>query len=318
MNPNINENDRTIFSSHLDESLSKNISVIALIASMLAIPDVTNAKNLTQDLKTIPIEELKISNPLVTKFINKNANIKKEYGGGEYKLSYSNLINLLATIAYNEGMEDYISPNTKGKKYDERALTCPLWTIINRAGGDANKFAEKILEPSQYYSMKHIINGRNLKNYKTYHPGVGYSKRTWDKCNELAKKAINGTLPMPVDDNGVEFGKRNMIANKKKDNKKSYEAWGENCIFSLGGKTKNSYGYESCHDGWKDAKTIHTNTHKEASSNNFTMYEVKRGDTITQLSKQFKTTKEKILKLNKTIKDGNKIYPGQKIKIPKT
>jgi hypothetical protein len=153
-------------------------------------------------------------------------------------------------------MLDHISKNAKGKKYDDRALTCVIWTIINRAGGDANKFASVILRPSQYYSAKHIINGKNLKNYIFYHPEKGYSKITWNKCQEFAKLAIEGKLPMPKDDKGVEFGKRNMIANKEIDNSDSYESWGKYSDFTLGGSTKHHFGYEKSQDGWENKKSI--------------------------------------------------------------
>jgi hypothetical protein len=75
LNENINEEDKKVFSSHLNENLSKVMSSIALIASMLAIPNVTDAKGLEKDLKTISYQELNVSNPLVTKYMNKNSKI---------------------------------------------------------------------------------------------------------------------------------------------------------------------------------------------------------------------------------------------------
>jgi hypothetical protein len=99
----------------------------------------------------------------------------------------------------------------------------------------------------------------NLQNYKVYFPGTGYDKKTWLKCNEFAKMAIDKTLPEPqieiiVDGKKkkVGFGKRNMIANKKHDNKKAYSDWGQYCDLSLGGETKHYYGYDKTHDGWRN------------------------------------------------------------------
>jgi hypothetical protein len=61
-------------------------------------------------------------------------------------------------------MIDYVKANAKGEKYDDRVLQAIIWTVINRAGGDVNKFAEKILEPSQYFGVKNIKN-RKASNY---------------------------------------------------------------------------------------------------------------------------------------------------------
>jgi nucleoid-associated protein YgaU len=48
------------------------------------------------------------------------------------------------------------------------------------------------------------------------------------------------------------------------------------------------------------------------------MYEIKKGDSLSKIAKSFGTTWQKIHAMNKdTIKDPDKIFPGQKIKIPK-
>jgi hypothetical protein len=112
---NIYLNDKSKALTHLNEDFRKNIYTISLIASMLLIPGITNAKGLINDLQKLSQEEnFNISNPKVTQSINKNASIKKTYGSGKYKLTYSNLVNLVATIAYNEGMMDYIVETKDG------------------------------------------------------------------------------------------------------------------------------------------------------------------------------------------------------------
>ena len=318
---NIDMNDdKKIFSTHLDESLGKNMSVIALIASLISIPEVTNAKNLEKDLHTIPQQQLNITNPEVTKYFNKNSRVSKYYGSGKYRMSYSNLVNLISAIAYNEGMEDHIAPNAKGQKYDDRALTCPIWTIINRSGGDANNFAKSIIKRSQYYSIKKIQNwktivkNQDLSNYTIYHPGIGFSRKTWTDCIKFAKLAIEGKLQMPVDDYGNEFGRNNMIANKTRDNKKDFNSWGKKCKFSLGGETKNTYGYDSTHDGWSKETTNTTLTPKY--DKNIITYTIKKGDTLSTIASKHGTTVDEILAINTSIKDKDKIKPNQEIKIP--
>lgn len=48
------------------------------------------------------------------------------------------------------------------------------------------------------------------------------------------------------------------------------------------------------------------------------MYEIKKGDSLSKIAKQFGTTWQKIHEMNKdTIKNPDLIHPGQKIKIPK-
>ena len=48
------------------------------------------------------------------------------------------------------------------------------------------------------------------------------------------------------------------------------------------------------------------------------VYEVKKGDSLSKIAKQYKTTWQKIFEMNKdVIKDPDQIFPGHKIKIPK-
>jgi nucleoid-associated protein YgaU len=48
------------------------------------------------------------------------------------------------------------------------------------------------------------------------------------------------------------------------------------------------------------------------------VYEIKKGDSLSKIAKQYGTTWQKIHEMNKdTIKNPDVIFPGQKIKIPK-
>lgn len=53
---------------------------------------------------------------------------------------------------------------------------------------------------------------------------------------------------------------------------------------------------------------------KRKITRNYTIYRVKRGDTLAKIAKKFKTTVSEIKRLNRLKK--NIIYPGQKLKIP--
>ena len=49
------------------------------------------------------------------------------------------------------------------------------------------------------------------------------------------------------------------------------------------------------------------------------VYEIKKGDSLSKIAKHYGTTWQKIHEMNKdVIKNPDKIFPGQKIKIPKT
>ena len=49
------------------------------------------------------------------------------------------------------------------------------------------------------------------------------------------------------------------------------------------------------------------------------VYEIKKGDTLGKIAKQYGTTWQKIHEMNKdTIKNPDLIFPGQKIKVPKS
>ncbi|WP_018248286.1 L,D-transpeptidase family protein [Orenia marismortui] len=52
------------------------------------------------------------------------------------------------------------------------------------------------------------------------------------------------------------------------------------------------------------------------NSRGFLYYTVKNGDTLYKIAKNHNTTVNKLLKINKQIKNKNSIYPGQLIKIP--
>jgi len=203
--------------------LASSLGKLAIIASMLAVPGVTNSNAIAAGLKKLPKQEQKLKSPKVQEVIRSSAENKKVYNG----LSYCHLQNLMATIIYNEAAIDYL------KYKDEKCLIAIANVVQNRAGGDANKFAEVVVKPSQFFSKKAVLGGITDKDYITYYP-YGGSDKTWDKCNEIAKKMIDGTLENII-------GERNMIANRSKDNKGAWESWGKRCDLKIG---RHTFGYE--------------------------------------------------------------------------
>ena len=162
---------------------------------------------------------------------------RREYERLFDALHGGNLKNLLATIAYNEAMLDYV------KRRDDRTLIAVLNVIDNRAGGDSRRYPFVISEKSQFFSVKHVVGGFTDANYRTYDPeeearaeGAALDKtqrRCWDLCNKYAQDLLDGKLPKLI-------GNRNMIGNKGKDNERAWEGWGKDCDMSL---QSHSFGY---------------------------------------------------------------------------
>ena len=92
-----------------------------------------------------------------------------------------------------------------------------------------------------------------------------------------------------------------MIGNKKLDNKDAWDSWGKDCDLQIG---THVFGYEACHDGFtKKGKAKQT-------SSKPVVVAVKGGDTLSKIAKDNKTTIGRILQLNPTIKEPNKIKVG--------
>jgi len=204
------------------------------------------------------------------------------------------MTNLLATIAYNEAMLDWMKDRNDDK------LIAILNVVDNRAGKDPNKYASVISAKSQFVSAKHVKGGYTDGTYKTYDPNdeakaeggrlSPRQKECWALCQKYARDMLDKKLPSKI-------GNRNMIANKGKDNAASYDAWGKKCDLEIG---DHAFGYDPAHDsGAKKAP-------KE--------YVVKAGDTLGAIARAHGTTADELAKKN-GLKDPNKIKAGQRLKI---
>lgn len=65
-----------------------------------------------------------------------------------------------------------------------------------------------------------------------------------------------------------------------------------------------------------DGTETPTQAPEQPQEQNYIIYTVKGGDTLTKIAGKYGTTVDNILQLNPQITDKNKIYKGQKIKIP--
>lgn len=214
-------------------------------------------------------------------------------------LSRSNMTNLLATIAYNESMLDWM------KDRDDDKIIAVLNVVDNRAGGDPAKYASVISRKSQFFSAKHVKGGYVDKDYVVYDPGDEAKKGggrlsprqrdCWRMCNVYASDMLDKTLPNRI-------GDRNMIANKAKDSKASWEAWGKDCDLVIG---SHAFGYDSRYDPKAGKKT---------GAGKETAYVVKSGDTLSGIARAHGTTAKALADKN-GLSDPNKIRPGQKLRI---
>lgn len=280
-----------------DEQLDEGVLQNVAIAALLAIPGLLPEEALARELDKVPQQEMRLNSKPVKAAVQNAAVEKQSFNG----LSFVNLTNLVATIAYNEAMLDYV------KTGDEKVIYAVCQSISNRAGGDPKNFAAEISRKSQYVSFKHVKGGLKDADYKMYDPRsegvIGKKQREcWKLCNTAAVMAIKGTLPNVI-------GDRNMLANQKIDKASAWDSWGKDCDLKVGTQY---YGYRKDQDGYRKYKTkkpAHLN-HLPAAKT----YVVKKGDTLWSIAKSNNTTVAKLVAANKlTSKD--MIQIGQKLKV---
>ena len=221
-------------------------------------------------------------------------------------LSRSNMVNLLATIAYNEAMQDWM------KNRNDDAIVAILNVIDNRAGGDPNHYAQEISAKSQFFSACHVKGGYVDGTYMTYSPQEAAKaaggqlspkqKDCWSRCVRYAGDLLDGKLPRLI-------GDRNMIANPAKDKKSALDAWGGKCDLAIEG---HRFGYDRRHDGYvKYGRKKPANlTHAPAAQK---IYVVKKGDSLWNIAKSQGTTVREIKAKNGLKSDV--IRPGQTLKV---
>lgn len=271
----------------LNEGLGKSISLAAVV-SLLAVPSILPRDALAADLKNIPTSEMHVNSDTVKKIVKKNT-VAQSYNG----LNATNIINVVARTIYAEAR----SEGTEGLD----AVASVIW---NRAGGEPENFVPVISKKSQFSSWRSYRGGWTDKDFIYKIPSFQIFRQTsqrkiWDHCVHLATMMYNGDFKSTI-------GNRNMIGNKKRDNKAAWDSWGKDCDLHIGNHV---FGYEACHDGFaKKDKT------KQVSSKPVVVV-VKSGETLNKIAKDHNTTVDKILALNKSIKDPNKISIGQKLRV---
>jgi hypothetical protein len=87
-----------------DEQLDEGAVANVAIAALLAIPGLLPEEALAKELDKVPKQEMRLNSKPVKAAVQNAAVEKQSFNG----LSFVNLTNLVATIAYNEAMLDYI------------------------------------------------------------------------------------------------------------------------------------------------------------------------------------------------------------------
>lgn len=264
----------------------------AALASLMTVPTFTSldatAADSLNDVKATQNSSSESGNVTRVKDVT-----NKSYNG----LSRDNLKNLIATIAYNETMTDYI------KNRDKNVIYAFLNLIDNRAGGKLENVAKELKRPGQFYSFnKHVPGGVIVDSgYKTWTPmnhgnNTRQARVIWNDYLDAVEQYMNGNAPDVI-------GNRNMLANSKIDSVKSYNSWGKNCDKKIGSQ---NYGYEKSHDGYRRYKTTREDL----------IHIVKPKENLTKIAKQYNTTVDNLVKLN-NLKNSDIIKIGQKLIIKK-
>lgn len=295
-------NTNKLLETELEGESLKDFGKLAAIVSLLAIPGVTNARMLTRSLERLPATELRAGSQGVTNAIVRSSRDRRMFDG----LSYPNLVNLVATIVYNEAMVDYLKCGR-----DRRCLVAIANVIGNRAGNNPEYFAREIMRHTrggwQFYSAKkHVRGGTKDSDYVTWDPIViGGDRKCWNECVDIAKKLIDGKLENII-------GTANMIANKKLDSKEAFAKWGSKCAIRVNPKSLHTFGYDRSQDG-RIRYSGGVGGVRPGSQNHF--HVVKKGDTLSGIAKAYGTTVEEILRKNRQIRNADRIRIGQKLKI---
>lgn len=281
---------------NLDESARDFISM-SVIAGLMAISNLLPAAPLAKQLENAKKqgEVMTINSPATKKAIANAAKDNKMIG----EMSKTNVVNAVAQVLWKEARGE----ETVGRK-------AVASVILNRADSNPSNIIAVLKEPSAFTCLKGYRGGWTDKTYHWYVPFKEIAenpsnKTIWDDCNSIALDLVDKKFKSTI-------GNKNAYINKETADKSNVDTWGKKCTLKIG---KHHFGYLPEHDPkyvvpgtmttWKDWNKRHKAV----------VVVVKSGDTLGKIAKDNKTTVEKILALNKSIKNPNKIGIGQKIRI---
>ena len=281
---------------NLDESTRDFISM-SVIAGLMAISNLLPAAPLAKQLENAKKqgEVMTINSPATKKAIANAAKDNKMIG----EMSKTNVVNAVAQVLWKEARGE----ETVGRK-------AVASVILNRSGNNPSNIIDVLKEPSAFTCLKGYTGGWTDKTYHWYVPFKAIAenpdnKTIWDDCNSIALDLVDKKFKSTISN-------KNAYINKDTADKKNVDTWGKKCTLKIG---KHHFGYLPEHDPKYVVPGTMTTWKDWNKRNKAVVVVVKSGDTLGKIAKNNKTTVEKILALNKSIKNPNKIGIGQKIRI---
>ena len=280
----------------LDESFSDLVKV-SVIAAMMAIPNLLPAAPLAKELSKAKESDktLTINSQATKKAIADAAKDNRMIG----EMSKINVVNAVAQVLWKEARGE-----------GEDGIKAVASVILNRTGNDPTYIIDVIKMKKQFSCLNDYIGGWTDKSYKWYNPDVkelknSSSNATWEFCKKIAQQLVSKQFKSTI-------GNRNVYANDKLDDQSNLDSWGKKCDLKVG---NHRFGYLKEYDPKIVKPGTMTSWKKINSQKRAVVVVVKSGDTLGKIAKDNKTTVEKILALNTSIKNPNKIGIGQKIRV---
>lgn len=283
----------------LDESFA-DASKFMLIASLMAIsellPSTALARELANAKRNTPAgQQFTVNSPSVKKAIANAAKDNKMIG----EMSKTNVVNAVAQVLWKEARGE----ETAGRK-------AVASVILNRADNNPSNIIAVLKEPSAFTCLKGYTGGWTDKTYLWYVPAKAIAKNPdnktiWNECNTIALDLVNKKFKSTI-------GNRNSYINKDRADKSNVDTWGKKCTLKIG---KHHFGYLPEHDPKYVVPGTTTTWKRWNKQHKAVVVIVKSGDTLEKIAKENNTTVNKILALNKTIKNPDKIGIGQKIRV---
>lgn len=264
----------------LDEGIGDTIRLGTLL-TLLAVPGIVNAKDIESNL-------VSSSNKAVSSEVVKNAyskaSIKENYGG----FTSIQAANIIAKTLFSEARGE-----------GTRGIDAVASIILNRGNSNPQNYPEVCLKKKQFSCWN------NLKDRtpKTYVSKIPASVANNPKEAEILKYCQKVAGDLLTKNFTSTIGSRNVYHTTKVT-----PSWD----YAMSNKTtigNHVFGYLPEYDNNRK------NSSKHASKEE--IYVVKRADTLSKIAISNKTTVEKILDLNPSLKKNpNKIRIGMKLKMP--
>lgn len=282
----------------LDESVGDLVKV-SVIAAMMAIPNLLPAAPLARELGKAKQagKPVTVNSPVVKKAIANAAKDTTMIG----EMSKTNVVNAIAQVLWREA---------RGKSEGTAGRKAVASVILNRADSNPSNIVAVLKQKNAFSCLNGYSGGWTDKDYKWFVPASAIkdnvaNKEIWDECNSIALNLVDKKFTSTI-------GNRNAYLNKATASKAAKDTWGKKCDLEIG---SHHFGYLAEHDPKIVVPGTMTTWKKFNRRRKAVVVIVKSGDTLQKIARDNKTTVDKILALNKSITNKNKIKVGQKIRV---